>query len=119
MISIKKYVEKLFREHERVHTLERDSNLRALDAAQKNVDHRLEALNELRNEVLKDRQQFLKNDTYAIEHRAVTDDIHRIDKELGLIREDLSRQKGRSAAFAIVLTVVLVIMSVVVPLVVV
>lgn len=104
-VDLHTYIEKLFEEHRRHHDLERAA-----------LEHRLEALNELRDEVTSDRQQFVLTTTYDAKHDKIVEDIRRLERDLGAIREELSAGKGRATAYAAVLTVFLIIVAIVVPL---
>ncbi len=104
-VDLQGYIEKLFEDHHREHDLERAA-----------LQHRLEALNELRDEVTSDRQQFVLNTTYDAKHDKVVEDIRRLEREVGQIREELSAGKGRATAYAAVLTVFLVVIAIITPL---
>jgi hypothetical protein len=56
--------------------------LRIMDERDKSVDQRLSKLNELREEVTSDRDQFLKVDTYEADKKAITDKIDYLQKLL-------------------------------------
>ena len=108
----RRYFEQRFTEHEAHHDRDRDAGNRAIQEARERVEQRLEALNELRTEVVSDRTQFVKSEVFdARLHQAETDRA-RLQEDLGKIREELARQKGRSAAYAAVLAVALVIVPV-------
>lgn len=109
---------RLLAEHQRQHDIERAAEERRVDAEKATIEHRLEALNELRDEVLKDRSQFLQVATYDARHDQLQEEVNRLKFDLARVEKDLSRAQGRNAAFAVVLTIFLVLLSIVVPLVV-
>jgi hypothetical protein len=62
------------REHEaaeRAHRREHDADSRSIELAMQGINRRLEELNQLRKEVIIDRNQFVVASTYAAEHQAV------------------------------------------------
>jgi len=69
-VPLREYIETLFAERDRYYALRAESAKDALDAARRELDHRLEMLNNLRSLVESDRTYFVKQDVYAEKTRA-------------------------------------------------
>ena len=89
------------REHEaeeRSRRREHDAEQRALDIATGDVNRRLGELNVLRSEVIKDRSQFIREDTYKSEHRSLVDQVDALVKALtariDAVEKSLDRAEG-------------------------
>lgn len=67
-VSLKEFVERIFDERER-----------ALKLVASNLEHRLETLNALRLDVLKDRELFLTKSVYEEMHNAVIDRVTKLE----------------------------------------
>ncbi len=80
-VSLRDYIERLFVEHQRAHTVEFASTEEARREAQADVQRRLEGLNELRNEVLKDRNQFLRADVYDQRHEVLANRLEVLERQ--------------------------------------
>ncbi len=74
-VPLKEYIEKVIDEKEKQVILRYNNAKEALELSKKELDRRLEGLNELRSEVLKDRSQFVKVDTYESEKKAVNKEL--------------------------------------------
>ena len=102
--------------HDREHERERDTTLRALQHAAVEVQHRLEGLNELREEYTKDRTRdrddFVKGDVFLARVTAIEKDMKSQGDDIGAIRRELSAASGRQATWMIVLTIALVLVTV-------
>ncbi|OIO19435.1 MAG: hypothetical protein AUJ54_06605 [Ignavibacteria bacterium CG1_02_37_35] len=70
-VSLKEYVEKIFDEKEKSYSSHLDSERRVVDKAMENLERRLDALNNLRQEVLSDRSEYLTKAEYAADHKTV------------------------------------------------
>jgi hypothetical protein len=66
-----RYHESVDRAHRETHAAEE----RALDVRSREVDRRLEDLNHLRDEVVSDRAQFLRSETFMAEHRLLQQEV--------------------------------------------
>jgi hypothetical protein len=67
-IELREYVERLFDEREK-----------AAELVATNLEQRLDKLNELRAEVMKDRDQFLKKDLYDQMHAGLMDRVYKLE----------------------------------------
>ena len=76
------------REHDKadsVHRREHETEQRSLELAAAQIERRLDDLNELRAEVLKDRTEYVRLDIYRAEHGALKSELlAQIDKVSGL-----------------------------------
>ena len=111
-VTQREYFERLFTEHEKHHQRDHLATMRALDTNSREMERRLEALNELRDEVTKDRAQFVRSETFDARMEAITLEFKGIRSDIGGIREELSNARGRQATWAVVLTVVLVLVTI-------
>lgn len=68
-IDLRHYVERIFDEREK-----------AALVASKNLDERLEKLNELRAEVMRDRDQFLRKDVYDQQHGSLSERVVKVEQ---------------------------------------
>jgi hypothetical protein len=108
------YFEQRLKEHEAHHDRDREANNRAIEEARNRIDSRLQALNELRAEVTEDRGQLVQRGVFDSRMTSADKDRALIRDEVGLIREELARQKGRQAAYAAILAIALVVVPVLV-----
>ena len=106
------YFERLLSEHEAHHDRDRDANNRALAEARERVEQRLSALNELRAEVTEDRGQLVQRTAFDTRTEAVDKDLKALREDIGSIRQELANQRGRSAAYAVVLGLAVVLVPV-------
>ena len=106
-VSLQEYFERLIVEHNHLHVSEREASQTALAVARSEIDRRLAALNELRDEVTKDRSQFVRVDVFEAR-------IEAISKDVRLLRDDTIAERGRRAAYAIVLGILAVATPIVV-----
>lgn len=106
------YFERLVAEHGGQHAREREAAQRAIDEARARVEQRLQALNELRAEVTEDRGQLVQRTAFDAKTDAADKERGQLRDELAAIRADLANQRGRQAAYAVVLTIALVIIPV-------
>lgn len=106
-VSLQEYFERLIVEHGHLHVSEREASQTALAAARAEIDRRLAALNELRDEVTKDRSQFVRVDVFDAK-------IEALSKDVRLLRDDTIAERGRRAAYTIVLGVLAVATPIVV-----
>lgn len=104
-ISLQDYFERLLVEHGHLHASEREANQAALRNARSEIDRRLEALNELRSEVTKDRAQFVRTEVFEAKIEALAKDVR-------LLRDEALSERGRRAAYAVVLGVVAVVVPI-------
>lgn len=111
-VSLRDYFERRFEDHAQLHTAQQEADQRALEAAQAVIERRLQGLNELRAEVLQDRLQFLPVATYDAKHEATLARIDELTKDLAAVKEEQSNQRGRQAAYAAMLAVFLVVVSI-------
>lgn len=92
------YFERLFSEHDKHHERDRLANTNAIKEAREGIEKRLGALNELREEVNEDRALLVP--------RAIFDArMETQDKAIDAIARALNEQRGRQAAFALLLTI--------------
>ena len=96
------------REHDTadaVHRREHEAEQRSLTLAAQQIERRLEDLNELRAEVLKDRAAFIQVDTYRAEHSALKAELlgqiekvraiaERIGDSLDTVQKSVDRAEG-------------------------
>jgi hypothetical protein len=72
-VTLREYIEAIMSERDRALTAAFNSQQAALTLATKNLELRLEKLNELRAEVTSDRANFLTRDRYDSQHGALED----------------------------------------------
>lgn len=101
-VSLRDFFERLFQEHAHLHESERKANQLALNNAHSEIDRRLEALNELRSEVTKDRDQFVQRGTFETK-------IEAMDKEVRILRDEMIGQRGRQAAYGVILGIISIV----------
>ena len=80
-ISWRDYVDIKFIAHEHEHELIN----KALDLADQKLEYRLERMNELREENMSDKANFLAKSEYYIEHKGVVDKIENLQKFMYLV----------------------------------
>lgn len=85
-----------------------DAMDQALKLRSAELERRLESLNELRNEVLSDRNQFMKLDYFNLQHQMLVD---RLDA-IRLWRAEVDGRTGRSSVISIIALIVTVIFSI-------
>ncbi len=68
-VPLREYVERIFDERDK-----------ALQAAYTVLEQRLEALNELRQQVIQDRQEFVRTDVYEEKHEAIVKHMNDVDQ---------------------------------------
>ena len=69
-VPIRTYIERIFDERDERYKERWEAQRREVSLAQREMERRLEALNELRNQVLEDRGRFLLRDVYDAEMAA-------------------------------------------------
>lgn len=69
---------------EEAHRREHEAEARALDKGGEQLEHRLTELNKLREEVVLDRTQFVRADTWAAEHKALQQGFEALVEKLAL-----------------------------------
>ena len=74
-VPLREYIERIFEEKQKALEIAFISQQKALDLATRNLELRLEKLNELRAEVSADRSEFVKFATYDAQHRSLEDKI--------------------------------------------
>jgi hypothetical protein len=104
-----KYFERLLTDHDRHHDRDREATNRAIDEARDRIDTRLGQLNELRSEVTKDRGLLVQRNLFDARMEAQDTAIDNIAKEQ-------ASQRGRQAAYAIVLGIALVLVPLIIQL---
>jgi replicative DNA helicase len=73
-VPLKEHFERILDEHDRAHNAEHI----AVGLAAKDLERRLDGLNELRAEVVQDRSQYMLVSTYDVKHQALIDRLDRI-----------------------------------------
>lgn len=107
-INLKEYFERLFEEREKRFSLHFELLKQALTKSDIDIERRLEALNQLRSEVVKDRDQFLRRDTYE-------EKIKGYDVWCTMVNETLTQTKTRYEV-RLTLNSVIAILSVIISL---
>jgi hypothetical protein len=74
-VTLREYIEAIMSERDRALTAAFNSQQAALNLATRNLELRLEKLNELRAEVTQDRSNFLTRDRYESQHQALEDKV--------------------------------------------
>jgi hypothetical protein len=74
-VPLREYIERIFDERQKALDVAFKSQEQALALASRNLELRLEKLNELRQEVTQDRGNFLTRDKYESEHGALGDRV--------------------------------------------
>ena len=82
-VSLREYIEAMMRERDRALTAAFKAQQDALQLATRNLELRLEKLNELRNEVISDRGTFLTRDRYESQHSALEDKVAALESFRG------------------------------------
>lgn len=108
------YVDRLWGEHHAHHAREIATTRREIDEARHVIDHRLELLNQLRDDVVKDRSQFVNAAEYAAQREAADQERQRLQDQIDVLARQQENWRGRQGAFLAVMTVALVLVPVVV-----
>jgi hypothetical protein len=74
-VTLREYIERIFDERQKALDVAFKANSEALALASRNLELRLEKLNELRQEVTQDRSNFLTRDRYDSQHKALEDRV--------------------------------------------
>ena len=74
-VTLREYIEAIMSERDRALTAAFTAQQSALNLATRNLELRLEKLNELRQEVTQDRGNFLTRDRYESQHKALEDKV--------------------------------------------
>jgi chromosome segregation ATPase len=111
-VPLREHIEKLLADHRRQHSDEREANERALDEWRQSLEHRLQQLNELRADVMRDRAMFITKPEFDGLVAAIERDREQVREQIRELRSTIDQWKGRQAAFAVALTVGLVVLSV-------
>ncbi len=80
-VPLRDYIERLFVEHQRAHTVEHASIEEARREAADDIKRRLGELNQLRSEVVQDRAQFLRSDVYDQKHDALQARVTKLEQQ--------------------------------------
>ncbi len=100
-------------------SLEKMMNTRfdALDESMKSrtsdLDRRLAGLNELRNEVVKDRSLFVKQEVYDYSHRNLMDTVNNLNERLNLISNRLTAIETRAVTWTAAIALFFVALQIV------
>ena len=112
-VSLREYFERLLSEHDRHHERDQQATLRPLDEARREIERRLEGLNELREEYTKDRTedrgQYVRQELFNTKMDGIAADFRTVQDGLSASRAEQASQRGRQTAYAIVLAVALVL----------
>ena len=88
-VNLREHLERIFEERDRQYELRYKSQEDALLVARRDMERRLEGLNELRREVTEDRGRFLSLEKYDAEMRGIADQLDELKefqgRMLGLI----------------------------------
>ncbi len=79
-VSVLEFFDRVLEEHDKAHAAEHV----AVGVAAKELERRLDGLNELRTEVVQDRSQYITVSTYEAKHQALID---RLDRVAGSVEE--------------------------------
>jgi hypothetical protein len=82
-VTLREYIEAIMAERDKALTAAFRSQQAALELATRNLELRLEKLNELRNEVTQDRGNFLTRDRYDTQHKALEDKVSSLESFRG------------------------------------
>jgi hypothetical protein len=74
-VTLREYIERIFEEHRDAHAAQHVTGERALSQAREVIEHRLEAMNKFREDVEKDRNEFLRVETFNVQMSNVTKQI--------------------------------------------
>ena len=78
-VTLREYIEAIIGERDRALQAAFRAQQDALNLATRNLELRLEKLNELRNEVTQDRGNFLTRDRYESQHQALEDKVSSLE----------------------------------------
>jgi len=109
---VRTVLEQRMNDHDLRHAEQHIADQRAIGEARDRVEQRLGALNELRAEVTEDRGQLVQRTTYETRSDAIDKEIKAVREDIGLIRQELANQRGRAAAYAVVLGLAVVLIPV-------
>ena len=82
-VTLREYIEAIMAERDKALTAAFRSQQAALELATRNLELRLEKLNELRAEVTQDRSNFLTRDRYDSQHSALEDKVAQLENFRG------------------------------------
>jgi hypothetical protein len=112
IVSLRQYVESLFKAHEKEHVLLSDNTSKA-DRA---LEIRLEAMNEFRSQIMSERGHFVTQDKYEAQHQALLllldTKIEVLETRSAQLEANLSNLKGRFSAIAAAISIMLVIVEI-------
>ena len=101
--------------HEKLHQAEakalsvaREGDAKALDIASKEIDRRLEGMNELRAQISTERGRYVLRESYDEQHSALRDAI---DARLKILENNRSNLEGRMWAMGAGLTAFVIILN--------
>ena len=107
-IDLEKYVDQRFRDLEEKVALIAESQATAVRSAAASLEHRLEAMNELRDQINRERGLYLTSDVFHAEtkaHAASDDRTHaQADLRIRIIETTMANYAGRFWAVGIVAT---------------
>ena len=107
-IELEKYIDQRFRDLEERVALLAESQAQAVRTAAGNLEHRLEAMNELRDQINRERGLYLTSDVFHAEtkaHAAADDRVHgNVDLRLRMIETTMANYAGRFWAVGILAT---------------
>ena len=82
-VALREFIERQILDHEKLNNVKFEAMEQATELAFKNLDLRLNRLNELRGEVTADREQFVKADKYEVQHEALRKQVDVLTKGQG------------------------------------
>ena len=101
--------------HEKQHQLEaraltiaQEANSKALDIASKEIDRRLEGMNELRAQISTERGLYVLRESYDEQHAALRDAI---DARLKILENNRSNMEGRMWAIGAIISMLVVALN--------
>jgi hypothetical protein len=98
-VELKEYVERLLDEHQKRENQRHDQEAKAQCLMTKNLEYRLEHLNELRDQVMQDRSQFVTVDKYESQHE-------NLSKRVDVVTASINRYYGIAIAISFISGVV-------------
>jgi CHASE3 domain sensor protein len=105
-VTLREYIEKIM--DERFESAER-----ALDISTKVLDLRLEAMNELRDQINNERGRYLTRETFDQSRDQARIDMEKVDKRMRDQENAMSNLQGRMTTMGFAITVGLIIMQIV------
>lgn len=80
-VPLREFIERVIDEHDRRYNERWQAQQRELALAQREMERRLEGLNELRGQVVEDRGRFMTRELFDAEMTAITSRVHKVEAE--------------------------------------